>query len=336
MPTFCRHNRFIERCPVCSRELAHDSPLRPAAPGTRTRRSSSSGKERTRAQRAAPGLRVRHESRAVEDGYQSGLVPGLRASADAERLAEELAFSAQRLLAIASSPTGVYADVASAGASDPAWATWAALLLVYICPLEEGDPFASIRAALAAAPGPGAPDAAAELPDPDALDLGPRTAHEAGRGPSTLRAFLEWAQRSGGISAAFTGDAGWSPERRFARVFERLALPGFGRAGRYDLLVVLGRAGVYDLAPDSLQLAPQRGVTVEDPATVAAKRVFGIADPLLLDRRAGALVREAGVPLAALDLALANWAAPERATIGVPPGGEPPAALAQIRAALSL
>jgi hypothetical protein len=336
MPTFCRHNRFIERCPVCSKELAPDSPLRPAAPSTRTRRSSS-GKERTRAQRAAPGLRVSRESRAVEDGYQSELVPGLRASADAERLAEELAFSAQRLLAIASSPPGVYADVAAARASDPAWATWAALLLVYICPLEEEhDAFVSIRAALASTPGPGAPDAGAELPDPDALDLGPRTAHEAGRGASTLRAFLEWAGRSGGISAAFTGDAGWSPERRFARVFERLALPAFGRAGRYDLLVVLGRAGVYDLAPDSLQLAPQRGVAAEDPATLAAKRVFGIADPLLLDRRATALAQEADVPLAALDLALANWAAPQRATIGVPPGPEPPAALPRIRGALSL
>ena len=335
MPTFCRHNRFIERCPVCSKELAPDSPLRPAAPATRTRRSSS-GSERTRAQRASPGLRVRRESRAEEDGYQSGLVPGLRASADAERLAEELAFSAQRLLAIASSPMGVYADVASARATDPAWATWAALLLVYICPLESEDAFASIRAALAATPGPGAPDAGAELPDPDALDLGPRTAHEAGRGTATLRAFLEWAQRSGGISTAFTGDAGWSPERRFARVFERLTLPGFGRAGGYDMLVVLGRAGVFDLAPDSLQLAAQRGVAAEDPATLAAKRVFGIADPLLLDRRACALAQAADVPLAALDLALANWAAPERATIGVPPGDGPPAEIAQIRAALSL
>src|SRR4051794_38438246 len=126
MPTFCRHNRFIERCPICSKELAQDSPLRPAAPGAGTRRSSS--KARTPAQRAAPGLRVRRESRAVEDGYQCELVAGLRASADAERLAEELAFSVQRLLAIASSPPGVYADVASAGVSDAAWATWAALL----------------------------------------------------------------------------------------------------------------------------------------------------------------------------------------------------------------
>ena len=63
---------------------------------------------------------------------------------------------------------------------------------------------------------------------------------------------------------------------------------------------------------DSLQL----GGTGEDPTTLAAKRVFGIGDPLLLDRRAGALAAAAEVPLEALYLALANWAASERATAG--------------------
>ncbi len=273
----------------------------------------------------------------MEDGYNSALVPGLRASADAERLAAEIAFSAQRLLAIASSPPGVYADIAAAASRDPDGATWASLLLVYLCPLEHDDAFASIRVALAATPGPGAPHPSADpLPDPDELELGPRTAHETGRGPSTLRAFLEWAQRAGGIRAAFTGDTGWTPERRFERVFERLALPGFGRAGRYDLLVVLGRLRVHDLTPDSLQLGGQRGVASEDPAVLAAKRVFGIADPLLLDRRARALADEAHVPLAALDLALANWGASERATLGVRAGDGSPVALDRIRAALAL
>ena len=36
--------------------------------------------------------------------------------------------------------------------------------------------------------------------------------------------------RAGSQQAALSGDAAWTPERRFARVFERLALPGFGRA----------------------------------------------------------------------------------------------------------
>ena len=59
---------------------------------------------------------------------------------------------------------------------------------------------------------------------------------------------------------------------------------------------------------------------------MAAKRVFGIGDPLLLDRRAATLAEAASVPLEALDLALANWASPQRATLGIQPGQEPGAA----------
>ena len=74
-------------------------------------------------------------------------------------------------------------------------------------------------------------------------------------------------------------------------VFERLALPGFARMGRYELLVTLGRLGLYELLPDSLQLAGARGLSAEDLTTLAAKRVFGIGDPLLLERRAAALAQ---------------------------------------------
>jgi hypothetical protein len=117
--------------------------------------------------------------------------------------------------------------------------------------------------------------------------------------------------------AAFTGDPAWSPERRFERVFERLALPGFARAGRYELLVTLGRLGLYELTPDSLHLGDARGLA-EDLTTLAAKRVFGIGDPLMLERRALALAQAADVPIETLDLALANWHAPEPATLGFP------------------
>jgi hypothetical protein len=41
---------------------------------------------------------------------------------------------------------------------------------------------------------------------------------------------------------------------------------------------------------------------------------------LLLERRALALAQALEVPVEALDLALANWAAGERATLGVPAG----------------
>ena len=108
------------------------------------------------------------------------------------------------------------------------------------------------------------------------------------------------------------------PQRRFERVFERLALPGFARMGRYELLVTLGRLGLYELRADSLHLAGARGLSSEDLTTLAAKRVFGIGDPLLLERRAHALAEAVAVPIEALDLALANWQAPERGDAGLP------------------
>ena len=49
-------------------------------------------------------------------------------------------------------------------------------------------------------------------------------------------------ERAGSQAAAFTGETAWTPERRFARVFERMALPGLHRDARFDLLVTLGLA----------------------------------------------------------------------------------------------
>ncbi|HEX3512281.1 MAG TPA: hypothetical protein VHT27_14410 [Solirubrobacteraceae bacterium] len=339
MPTFCRHNRFIERCPVCSKELELASKPSPgrSSPRSTARRAGGSGARRA-TPRSGPGMRVRHETRAQDDGYRCELVPGLRASADADRLADELAFAAGRLLALAADPPGLYGEIRTRAPGDPEGAAWAAMLLVYLCPTEGEDPFAAIRSAIALGPERGLPDAADQqaLPDPDELELGPRSAHEPGRGRATLLAYLDWADRSGGQAKAYGGDPGWTPERRFERAFERLALPGFGRGGRYDLLVTLGRLGLEPVEPDSLHLGGPRGVAAEDPATAAAKRVFGIADPLLLDRRADALAEAAGVPLEALDLALANWAALERATLGMPAGTTSQDALEGARAALGL
>jgi hypothetical protein len=332
MPTFCRHNRFIERCPICSKTLPGSEPAGVSPPRARTSTRARSGAQRAPRGRArSEGLRIHREGRADDDGFRSALVPGLRASADAVRLAEEIAFSAGRLLALAADPPGLYEEIralASQG-QDLEQATWACFLTAYLCPLDGDEPFAGIRMALAGAPG--------ELPDLDGVPLGPRTSHDPARGVDTLVAYRQWVARAAGAAAdappgaaadappgagpqavAFTGDPAWTPERRFERLFERLALPGFSRAGRYELLVVLGRLGLYPLTPDSLHLGGARGVTAEDPATLAAKRVFGIADPLLLDRRSAALADAASVPIEALDLALANWGALEPTTLGFP------------------
>jgi hypothetical protein len=279
MPLFCRHNRLTVNCPICSRELDAElralTPSRPAG----TRRSSTS-RSTTRAS-GRGGVVTRKLARAADDGYRNPLVPGLRATADAERLAAALAAAAARL-----EPPGPYPEVATE--PDLEEATWHAFL----------------RAAR--------------------VEDGP--AWSSGENPSeTARAYRAWADRAGSQQAAFEGEAAWTPERRFSRVFERLALPGFPRAARFDLLTALGAAGRYELEAGELWLAAG-----EDATTEAAKRLLVSGDKLLLERRARELAEATGVPLAALDRGLAVWGTPgEHADLA---GDVPP----PIRAALSL
>lgn len=325
MPTFCRHSRLIQNCPICSRE--QDIELRPivssSAPRTSLPRppASGSGAGRDGATRSrggsasggSTGVRVRRLARGDDDGYHSGLAPGLRSSEDAHRLAEEMAFAQTRLRVLAADPPGLYADVADAD-GDLEERLWLAFLIAYLSPLEDDDPFAGIRAARTTW-------SSGELPDLDGIPTGPRTAHADDRGTRTLEAYRTWAQRAGSQAAAFTGEPAWTPERRFARVFERMALPGFQRAARFDLLVTLGRLGVVELQPAALELGANNNVTV------AAKRALGIGDSMLLERRASDLAQATGVDLAALDLAFGNWERGERVRLGVGADVEPDEAI---------
>jgi hypothetical protein len=293
MPMFCRHNRLTANCPICSRELQAElkakAPSRPA----RTRGASSGSATRSRG-----GVVTRKLARAADDGYRNGLVPGLRATADAERLAAALAAAAARL-----EPPGPYPQIAEE--PDLEEATWLAFLL-----------------ALAGAQAPELQSAIVEARPSWASGEMPDLPGERAR---TVSAYRAWAQRAGSQAAAFRGDESWTPERRFARVFERLALPGFNRAARFDLLTALGAAGRYELRADALQLAAG-----EDATTEAAKRVLVSGDKLLLERRARDLAEATGVPLAALDRGLAVWGTPgEHADLAA----EAPAT---IRAGLSL
>jgi hypothetical protein len=293
-------------------------------------------------------MRVHREGRAENDGYRSPLVPGIRASADASRLAEEIAFSSARLLGLEREPPDLYGEARALAKDDLERATWTCFLIAYLSPLEGEDPFAGIRLALAAAPSPTAAIGSAGfgqgVPDFGEISLGPRSSHDPARGAETLSAYAQWIGRAGGAESgaggrqaiAFLGDPAWSPERRFERLFERLALPGFGRMGRYDLLVTLGRLGLYQLRAGSLALAGTRGLSAEDPTTLAAKRVFAIGDPLLLERRAAALAEAVSVPVEALDLALANWGTAQRATLGFSPLTRDDGALERAGEALGL
>jgi hypothetical protein len=295
MPMFCRHNRLTARCPICSRELQAE--LRSKAPSRPSRARGASG-GRSRSSSPTRGVVTRKLERAADDGYRNPLVPGLRATADAERLAAAMAAATARL-----EPPGPYPEVAAE--PDIEEATWLAFLL-----------------ALA---GPEAPELQAAARDARPSWASGETPELPGARGRTAQAYRAWVQRAGSQAAAFRGEEAWTPERRFARVFERLALPGFVRSARFDLLTALGAAGRYDLRAGELQLAAG-----EDATTDAAKRVLVSGDKLLLERRARELAAACDVPLAALDRALAVWGTPgEHAD----PTAEPPAA---IRAGLSL
>ena len=148
MPSFCRHNRFIQNCPICREPEPERRVPRSSSSGTRStasRPSTSSSRARSSGSRSSGGVRVRQLARAVDDGYRSGLVPGLKASADAERLADEIAFAATRLAQLATDPPGTYAEAALE--ADREEGLWLAFLTAVVCPEEGEDPFAGVRAA---------------------------------------------------------------------------------------------------------------------------------------------------------------------------------------------
>jgi hypothetical protein len=325
MPTFCRHNRLIQNCQICAPEQSIEPrPLvSPSSPGgsaggsgpgqggTSTRRPAGEGRRAPTRQRGPGGsVKLRRLRTTVDDGYRSALVPGLKSSHEAESLAAEIAFSVTRLRSLIHDPPGLYSVVGDP-AVDLEERTWLAFLIAYLSPLEDSeDPFLAIRAARTSW-------ASGQLPELEGVQTGPRTAHDLARGLQTLRAYRSWAQRSGTQALAYQGDAGWSAERRFARVFERLALPGLHRAARFDLLLTLGQAGVCELQAGTLALGGA------DEVTVAAKRALGIGDSLLLERRAAQLAEACRVPLGALDLGFYNWERGRRYAAGLTRVAEP-------------
>jgi hypothetical protein len=295
---FCRHNRMTAKCPICSKEL--DAELRAKAPPRPAgiRRTPAAPRARRAAAPRTGALTTRKLARAEDDGYRNPLVPGLRATADAERLAGALMIAAERL-----QPPGPYEAVGTE--PDTEQAVWLAFLLALA-----GPDAPELQAAVSAAAPRHGDGKLPDLPD----------THRR-----TVAAYRQWAERAGSQAAGFTGEADWSPQRRFARVFERLALPGFSRAARFELLATLGAAGHFDLRPDQLQLA------AEDDATAqAAKRILLSGDMMLLERRARDLAAACDVPLAALDRGFALWGDPGA---DIDPADELPAAM---RTALAL
>ncbi len=295
MPMFCHHNRLATACPLCNQEqrakLAKP-PANPRRPATAGSQAAQSGPPPA-ARRSSKRLVTRKLARAEDDGYRNPLAPGLRATADAERLAVALLLAAARLEAPGPHP-------AVANEADRDEALWLAFLLALV--------------------GPDAPDRQSAL-------IETRPSWASGEAPDlpseqrrTAEAYRAWAARSGSQASAFEGEPGWTPARRFARLFERLALPGFGRERRFELLITLGAAGLYAVEADALHFGAD-----DDATTQAAKRLLVSGDRMLLERRARELAAATGLPLAAFDRGLALWGAP--ATPLEAPGAELPADL---------
>jgi hypothetical protein len=340
MPSFCRHNRLVQNCPICAREQAVEmrpvltpggrpeprpraaTPSRVSAEGAAVKRPA-----RTSARGSRGGMTVRRLARHADDGYASDLVPGVRSVADAERLADEIAFAATRLQVLAVDPPGLYAEVAR-GEADVEERTWLAFQIAFISPRDaedEEDPFAAVQHDRRSW-------ACGEAPALQEGETGPRGGGDPARAQRTSDAYRAWAQRLGSQAAGLAGEPGWSAQRRFDRAFERLgSLASMDRGPRYELLVTLGRLGVYEMRAGRLHLGGS------DPVTLAAKRLLGIGDPLLLERRAAVLAESCGLPIEALDLGFFNWERGARYTGGLPAQtAADPGAVASARAALSL
>jgi len=331
VPSFCRHNRFVQNCPICREPEPPRTRSRSSSGGPARSRPAAGSSASSRGARSAPsrGVRVRQLARAAEDGYRSDLVPGLKASADAERLADELAFASARLAELAADPPGLWAGAASL--EDREEALWLLFLVAWLSPLEGEDPWAAIEAARVPWASGELPAVTADTPRGPRGTVGPGAARgrlgvsRLAAAPAavdprrTVEAYRAWAARAGSQAAALHGEAGWTEERRFDRAYERLALPGFGRAQRFDLLVGAGRLGLAEVRAFALHPGE------DDPGSLAAKRVFGIGERFLLERRAADLADEADVPLEAVELALFNWGQPldARATLGSRVQAEP-------------
>jgi hypothetical protein len=252
-------------------------------------------------------MTVRRVQRAPDDGYEHDIVPGLRSSVDAGRLADEMAFSAARLRELGEAPPGLYGDVQRE--ADREEAAWLAFLITYFGPLRGDDPWQTIQERRTTW-------ASGENPSLDGAQFGPRNGHDPKRRDEVFVAYRAWAERGGGQIAALAGEESWTLQHRYDRGFERLGLPGFGRPARVDLLTVDHHLGLVQLDPWTMHLS---AATPMDPVSLAAKRILGIGDPVLLQRRQRELAHGVGVPVETLELAFFNWALPvdeERYTSG--------------------
>ena len=222
MPTFCRHNRFVERCPICSKTLPGNAPSERAAPARRAARQSAPPAPRTGPRRGRGYARASPAARRGGRLRLAARCPGCARRPTRRAWPTRSLSPAGRLLVAAGRAPGLpdlYAQARSLVAGDLEQATWTCFLTAYLCPLEGPEPFAGIDQALQTDRD--------ELRDLSDIPLGPRTSHDPARGVRTLDAYRQWVahgdrSKVGQQALAFSGDASWSAQRRFERLFERI------------------------------------------------------------------------------------------------------------------
>ena len=233
VPSFCRHGRLEANCPICSKKGA--APGAPAGPragraaaglGAPPGLDRAPARRRRRPQGPPPGPRGRRRLRARARPRACGPPPTRGA------LADELAFSVARLDELARRPARALRRGRRGGRP-------------------RGGPLARLphrrtsrrwrpRTRGRRSPPRASRGRRARSRTSPARPAGPRGVLRPARAAAPTG---RWAARAGSQSTALEGDPLWAPERRFDRGFERLALPGFGRAQRYELLTVLRHLG---------------------------------------------------------------------------------------------
>ena len=292
MPTFCRHNRFVENCPICSKTER-------TRPGTaRGRRAPAVAPPGRGAPRRPPSarrpprggdLKVRRLARAADDGYDHELVPGLRASADAGPAGRRARLLRRRACA-SSRPTRPGCTPRRRPPPTARRRLWLAFLIAYLSPLEAEDPWAAIAAART-------PWATGELPELDDVDAGPaqrpRGAPRRPRAPGGVPRLGRPRGLAGGRAggrAALDARSGASTAPSSAWRCRASA-----RGARYEfLLAAWAASGSLDVEPWSLMLA-RRGGRPDRRSPPSAS--FGIGDPMELRQRASAPGDELDVPV---------------------------------------
>ncbi len=228
--TFCRHNRFIQRCPICRETVPGHA--EPRSQAQAHRRGHSAAGRRGRGRLGEPGpprvpagapladrphLHPPHPGSArpargalrgrrlpLRAGPRPALIRGRQAARAGDRLRQRAAADAHRR---AAQPVRGGARLRGHRAGD--LDVLPGRLPLAAC--RASNRSRACRQALLSS------WASGTIPELEEVPLGPRRSHDPARGGETLVAYRRFAEHAGSQEAAFTGEPEWTPQRRFER-----------------------------------------------------------------------------------------------------------------------